>query len=49
MILIFRKGLCCGLTSFAAGIVIGIIGESGFRALGQQENISWFDVYTYFC
>ena len=33
------SGLCCGLTSFAAGIAIGIGGESGVRALGQQEKI----------
>jgi len=33
------SGLCCGLTSFAAGIAIGIGGEAGVRALGQQEKI----------
>ena len=33
------SGLCCGLTSFAAGIDIGIGGEAGVRALGQQEKI----------
>ena len=33
------SGLCCGLTSFAAGIAIGIGGDSGVRALGQQERI----------
>ena len=31
--------LCCGLTSFSAGIAIGIGGEAGVRALGQQEKI----------
>ena len=33
------SGLCCGLTSFAAGIAMGIGGEAGVRALGQQEKI----------
>ena len=33
------SGLCCGFTSFAAGIAIGIGGEAGVRALGQQEKI----------
>ena len=33
------SGLCCGLTSFAAGIAIGIGGEAGVRAVGQQEKI----------
>ena len=33
------SGLCCGLTSFAAGVAIGIGGEAGVRALGQQEKI----------
>ena len=33
------SGLCCGLTSFSAGIAIGIGGEAGVRALGQQEKI----------
>ena len=33
------SGLCCGFTSFAAGIAIGIGGEAGVRALGQQEKV----------
>ena len=33
------SGLCCGLTSFAAGIAIGIGGEAGVRALGQQDKV----------
>ena len=33
------SGLCCGLTSFGAGIAIGIGGESGVRALGQQDKV----------
>ena len=33
------SGLCCGLTSFAAGISIGIGGEAGVRALGQQDKV----------
>lgn len=33
------SGLCCGLTSLAAGFAIGIGGESGVRALGQQDKV----------
>jgi len=33
------SGLCCGLSSLAAGIAIGIVGDAGVRALGQQERI----------
>ena len=32
-------GLCCGLSSLAAGIAIGIVGDAGVRALGQQDRI----------
>ena len=32
-------GLCCGLSSLAAGIAIGIIGDSGVRALAQTDRI----------
>ena len=35
----FSSGLCCGLSSLAAGIAIGIAGEAGVRALGQQDRI----------
>ena len=33
------SGLCCGLTSLGAGIAIGIGGEAGVRALGQQYKV----------
>ena len=33
------SGLCCGLTSLGAGIAIGIGGEAGVRALGQQDKV----------
>ena len=40
------SGLCCGLSSLvvkqliqAAGLAIGIVGDAGVRALGQQERI----------
>ena len=33
------SGLCCGLSSLGAGIAIGIGGDAGVRALGQQERI----------
>ena len=32
-------GLCCGLSSLAAGITIGIVGDAGVRAVGQQERL----------
>ena len=32
-------GLCCGLSSLAAGITIGILGDAGVRAVGQQERL----------
>ena len=35
----FASGLCCGLSSLGAGIAIGIAGDAGVRALGQQERI----------
>ena len=33
------SGLCCGLSSLGAGIAIGIGGDAGVRALGQQDRI----------
>ena len=33
------SGLCCGLSSLAAGFAIGVGGEAGVRALGQQDRI----------
>ncbi len=33
------SGLCCGLSSLGAGIAIGIAGDAGVRAMGQQEKI----------
>ena len=35
----FASGLCCGLSSMAAGIAIGVAGDAGVRALGQQERL----------
>jgi len=32
-------GLCCGLSSLAAGFAIGIVGDAGVRAVGQQESL----------
>ena len=32
-------GLCCGLSSLGAGLAIGIGGDAGVRAMGQQERI----------
>ena len=33
------SGLCCGISSWAAGIAIGIAGDMGARALGQQDKV----------
>ena len=35
----FCSGLCCGFSSLGAGIAIGIGGDAGVRALGQQDRI----------
>ncbi len=35
----FASGLCCGVSSLAAGIGIGVAGDAGVRALGQQDKI----------
>merc|ERR1712125_131468 len=32
-------GLCCGLSSLAAGLAIGVVGDAGIRAAAQQEKI----------
>ena len=33
------SGLCCGISSWAAGIAIGIAGDAGASELGQQDKI----------
>ena len=33
------SGLCCGLSSLAAGMAIGIVGDAGVRANAQQSKI----------
>ena len=33
---LFASGLCCGLSNLAAGFAIGITGDAGVRAVGQQ-------------
>ena len=33
------SGLCCGISSWAAGIAIGIAGDAGARGLGQQDKL----------
>ena len=33
------SGLCCGISGLAAGMTIGIVGDAGVRAYGQQEKI----------
>jgi len=32
-------GLCCGLSGLAAGMAIGVVGDAGVRAVGQQEKL----------
>ncbi len=32
-------GLCCGFSGLAAGTAIGIVGDAGVRAVGQQEKL----------
>ena len=33
----FASGLCCGLSSLAAGLAIGIAGDAGVRANAQKD------------
>ena len=33
------SGLCVGISSWGAGIAIGIAGDAGARALGQQDKV----------
>ena len=33
------SGLCCGLSSLAAGLAIGIVGDAGVRANAQQQDV----------
>ena len=35
----FGAGLCCGLSSLAAGYAIGIVGDVGVRAVAQQDKL----------
>lgn len=32
-------GLCCGVSGLGAGMAIGIVGDAGVRAVGQQEKL----------
>lgn len=32
-------GLCCGLACLSAGLAIGITGDAGVRAIGQNERL----------
>jgi V-type H+-transporting ATPase proteolipid subunit len=32
-------GLSCGLSSLAAGLAIGVVGDAGVRATGQNEKL----------
>ena len=33
------SGLCCGISSLAAGLAIGIVGDAGVRANAQTEAV----------
>ena len=33
----FASGLCCGLSSFAAGLAIGVAGDAGVRANAAKD------------
>merc|ERR1719329_410177 len=33
------SGLCCGLSSLGSGLAIGIVGDAGVRANGQQPKL----------
>jgi len=33
------SGLCCGLSSLAAGMALGIVGDAGVRANAQQPKL----------
>jgi len=35
----FAAGLACGLSCLAAGLCIGIVGDSGVRASGQNDKL----------
>ena len=32
-------GLSCGLSALAAGLAIGVVGDAGVRAVGQNEKL----------
>ena len=32
-------GLCCGLSSLASGLAIGVAGEAGVKAFAQTEHV----------
>lgn len=33
------SGLCCGISGLGAGMAIGVVGDAGVRAVGQQEKL----------
>eukprot|EP01017_Pseudomicrothorax_dubius_P001128 TRINITY_DN0_c360_g1_i5.p1 TRINITY_DN0_c360_g1~~TRINITY_DN0_c360_g1_i5.p1 ORF type:complete len:163 (-),score=34.46 TRINITY_DN0_c360_g1_i5:142-630(-) len=33
------SGLCCGLSSLAAGLAIGVVGDAGVRGNAQQDKV----------
>ena len=32
-------GLCCGFSSLASGLAIGVAGEAGVKAYAQTDNV----------
>ena len=35
---LFGAGICCGLSSLASGLAIGVAGEAGVKAYGQTDD-----------
>ena len=35
----FAAGICCGFSSLASGLAIGVAGEAGVRAYAQTDHI----------
>jgi V-type H+-transporting ATPase proteolipid subunit len=36
---VLASGLCCGLSALGAGMTIGVVGDAGVRAFGQQDKL----------
>ena len=36
---LFAAGLCCGLSSLASGLSIGVVGDAGVRCNAQEPRV----------